>query len=53
MIWYIVCAFAGYALSVMTWPTLRYWAMGAEEEVIALRNRIRVIEAKAKQFTGS
>ena len=42
----------GYVLSIYTWPAVRAFALGAEAEIAALREKARALEGKIKSFTG-
>lgn len=42
----------GYVLAIHTWPAVRTFANGVEQEIAALRERARALEAKIKSLTG-
>jgi hypothetical protein len=39
---------AGYAAAVFTWPQLRQWLVGIENEIDDLRAKARALEAKLR-----
>jgi hypothetical protein len=43
---------AGYALSVYTWPALRTFFVGAEQELAQLKARASELEAKLRAVIG-
>jgi hypothetical protein len=46
-------AAAGYSLAIYTWPSLRQWLVGIEEEIGKLRNRASDLEARLRRLRGS
>ena len=38
---------------IYTWPKLRTLVVGAEAEIVSLRDKARALEAKIKTFIGS
>lgn len=44
----LIAAAAGYAVSVLTWPSLRSFFIGIENEIDDLRARARALERKLR-----
>jgi len=45
-------AAAGYALAIYTWPTVRTFFAGAEQEIAWLKSRVADIENKLRDSLG-
>lgn len=43
--WLLPAAIGGYILSIYTWPAVRLFFNGAEDEALWLRDRARAIES--------
>jgi hypothetical protein len=43
---------AGYLLAIYTWPALRGFVLGAEQELIAVKARLAELEAKVRAAFG-
>jgi hypothetical protein len=41
-------AAAGYLLAIFTWPSVRAFVLGAEQELVAVRTRLAELEAKVR-----
>lgn len=53
MFWIVAALIVGYVAAIYTWPKLRTLVVGAEAEIVSLRDKARALEAKIKTFIGS